>query len=65
MDGAVTQVAVAVGEKVSKGQILIRMEAMKMEHALRAQLEGTVSQLLITEGQQVRGRQLLIELDAL
>ncbi|WP_373186857.1 acetyl-CoA carboxylase biotin carboxylase subunit [Halopseudomonas sp.] len=62
MDGAVTEITAAVGSTVSKGQVLLRMEAMKMEHSLRAPMDGTISQLLASEGQQVKGRQLLIEL---
>jgi geranyl-CoA carboxylase alpha subunit len=41
---------------------MLRMEAMKMEHTLKAQMDGTVSQLLASEGLQVKSRQLLIEL---
>jgi geranyl-CoA carboxylase alpha subunit len=62
MDGAVTEVLTTVGDKVIKGQIMLRMEAMKMEHTLKAQMDGTVSQLLASEGLQVKSRQLLIEL---
>ncbi|GGC96725.1 acetyl/propionyl/methylcrotonyl-CoA carboxylase subunit alpha [Halopseudomonas salina] len=61
MDGAVTEVMAKVGEQVSKGQALLRMEAMKMEHTLKAQINGTISQLLASEGQQVKARQLLVE----
>lgn len=63
MDGAVTEVMAKVGEQVSRGQALLRMEAMKMEHTLKAQIDGTVSQVLASEGQQVKARQLLVELN--
>ncbi|MBL4833323.1 MAG: acetyl/propionyl/methylcrotonyl-CoA carboxylase subunit alpha [Pseudomonas sp.] len=64
MDGAVTQLIAVAGDRVSKGQVLLRMEAMKMEHSLKAKMDGTVKQLLVSEGQQVRSRQLLIELSS-
>jgi geranyl-CoA carboxylase alpha subunit len=62
MDGAVTEIMTEAGSSVHKGQILVRMEAMKMEHVLRAPMDGIVSRLSVTEGQQVRNRQLLVEL---
>jgi geranyl-CoA carboxylase alpha subunit len=62
MDGAVTEIMTEAGSSVHKGQILVRMEAMKMEHVLRAPMDGIVSNLSVSEGQQVRNRQLLIEL---
>ena len=62
MDGAVTEIMAGAGSPVHKGQVLVRMEAMKMEHVLRAPRDGVVSLLCIAEGQQVRNRQILVEL---
>src|SRR5262249_28176236 len=45
MPGKVTAVEVKRGEKVAKGQRLLTLEAMKMEHALTAPLDGTVAEL--------------------
>ena len=45
MPGKVTAVEVAAGEKVDKGQRLLTLEAMKMEHALTAPFDGTVAEL--------------------
>ena len=45
MPGKVTAVEVAQGEKVAKGQRLLTLEAMKMEHALTAPFDGTVAEL--------------------
>jgi propionyl-CoA carboxylase alpha chain len=53
LPGAVTSVLVAVGDPVSEGDGLIVLEAMKMEHTLRASGSGTVSDVLCTPGQQV------------
>ena len=45
MPGKVTAVEVSQGEKVAKGQRLLTLEAMKMEHALTAPFDGTVAEL--------------------
>ena len=53
MPGKVTAVEVSQGEKVSKGQRLLTLEAMKMEHGLTAQFDGTVAELSAQAGAQV------------
>jgi len=53
MPGKVTAVEVSVGEKVAKGQRLLTLEAMKMEHALVAPFDGVVAELNAREGVQV------------
>jgi 3-methylcrotonyl-CoA carboxylase alpha subunit len=53
MPGKVTAVEVSAGEKVAKGQRLLTLEAMKMEHALVAPFEGVVVELNAREGAQV------------
>jgi len=53
MPGKVTAVEVSAGEKVVKGQRLLTLEAMKMEHALVAPFEGVVAELNAREGAQV------------
>ena len=45
MPGRVTAVEVAAGEKVTKGQRLLTLEAMKMEHGLVAPFDGVVAEL--------------------
>ena len=64
MPGKVTAVEVSLGEKVAKGQRLLTLEAMKMEHALTAPFDGTVAELSAAPGQQVAEGQLLVRLDA-
>jgi 3-methylcrotonyl-CoA carboxylase alpha subunit len=54
MPGKVTSVEVASGERVSKGQRLLTLEAMKMEHGLTAPFDGTVVELNIKAGAQVQ-----------
>ncbi|GAA5524504.1 acetyl-/propionyl-coenzyme A carboxylase alpha chain [Microbulbifer aestuariivivens] len=63
MDGCVTEVNVKAGDKVSAGQVLAVMEAMKMEHPLKAACDGTVVSLGTSPGDQVRGGQLLVEIE--
>ncbi|MCS6906104.1 MAG: acetyl-CoA carboxylase biotin carboxyl carrier protein subunit [Bacteroidia bacterium] len=60
MPGLIRAVHVGVGEKVSKGQIILVLEAMKMENALKSPGEGIVKQILINQGQAVEKNQLLI-----
>ena len=45
--------AVALGDKVSRGQVLMTLEAMKMEHALAAPFDGMVETLAVGPGDQV------------
>lgn len=59
MDGAIVDVLVKEGDAVEAGQTLIVLEAMKMEHALKAGISGTVSSLSCEAGQQVKSKQLL------
>lgn len=60
MPGKVIQLRVAEGDTVAAGQVLLIMEAMKMEHTVTAPHDGTVSQVSIAEGQQVDADALLV-----
>jgi 3-methylcrotonyl-CoA carboxylase alpha subunit len=64
MPGKVTAVEVSPGEKVGKGQRLLTLEAMKMEHALTAPFDGTVAELNVKPGAQVAEGQLLVKVEA-
>ena len=60
MPGKLVSFAVKAGDKVSKGQALAVMEAMKMEHTIAAPADGTVAELLYAPGDQVlEGAELL------
>jgi 3-methylcrotonyl-CoA carboxylase alpha subunit len=63
MPGKVTAVEVKKGAKVEKGQRLLTLEAMKMEHALTAPFDGTVAELNATAGSQVTEGQLLVKVE--
>ena len=62
LDGSVTELAAAVGDTVEKGQLVLVLEAMKMEHRIVADVDGTVAELLVSAGQQVKTRQLLAQI---
>jgi 3-methylcrotonyl-CoA carboxylase alpha subunit len=53
MSGAVVALPVAVGDTVEPGDTLVVIEAMKMEHAIVAQVSGSVSEILFAVGDQV------------
>jgi propionyl-CoA carboxylase alpha chain len=53
LPGAVTRVAVAEGDEVRAGQLVLVLEAMKMEHPVVAPADGVVTSLPAREGQQV------------
>ena len=63
MPGKVTAVEISQGDKVAKGQRLLTLEAMKMEHALTAPFEGTVAELTAVAGAQVKEGQLLVNVE--
>ena len=64
MPGKVVSFAVQAGDKVSKGQALAVMEAMKMEHTIAAPLDGVVAELLYAPGDQVAEGAELLKLTA-
>jgi len=64
MDGAIVEVLVSEGERVSKGQLLVVLEAMKMEHPMKAGVGGTVRRIGVKQGEQVKNRQVLVEIEA-
>ena len=59
MPGNVTSVRVAKGDSVRQGQLLLTLEAMKMEHRIVAERPGTVSRVLVRAGDQVDNGALL------
>ena len=62
MDGGMVDVMVKIGDVVEAGQTLAVLEAMKMEHPLKAGVAGTISEVLVQAGDQVKGRQKLIQI---
>lgn len=63
MTGVVTRVLVEAREAVTKGQPLVALEAMKMEHMIRAPRDGRVKAVLVQPGAMVQGGAELVQLD--
>ena len=61
MPGVVASMAVAAGRAVAAGDLLMTIEAMKMETALHAERDGTVAAIHVTAGQSVEAKDLLLE----
>lgn len=61
-EGLVVTVLVSEGDKVVKGQPLVVVEAMKMEHRHLADGDGEVLRIAVEAGNQVKNRQMLVEL---
>ncbi len=64
LPGKIIDVRVKVGDKVSKGQPLLVLEAMKMEHTLAAPADGTVKSVRYAVGEQVAEGAELVEFEA-
>lgn len=62
MTGTVRRVHVAVGSRVAAGEPVIVLEAMKMEHVLRAPRDGVVAELSCAEGRQAEAQSVLLRL---
>jgi propionyl-CoA carboxylase alpha chain len=64
MPGSVLATQVAAGAKVEKGDLLVILEAMKMEHRITAPRDGVVESVHVNVGEQVENAQLLVTLAA-
>jgi 3-methylcrotonyl-CoA carboxylase alpha subunit len=64
MPGKVVAVAVAVGDAVSERDLLVVLEAMKMEHRIEATHDGTVRSVNVAPGAVVQGGATLVEIEA-
>jgi biotin carboxyl carrier protein len=53
MPGTILKVNVTQGQKVKSGEVLVVLEAMKMENEIMAPKDGTVVQVLATKGSNV------------
>jgi geranyl-CoA carboxylase alpha subunit len=63
MNGKIVAVLVREGDPVAKGQRLVVLEAMKMQHEMIAAAPGTVRRVTVAPGDQVATRQVLVQLD--
>jgi pyruvate carboxylase len=60
MPGTVATITTAVGRKVNRGEVLVTLEAMKMETAVRAEMDGEVAEVVAKPGAQVDAKDLLV-----
>ncbi|MEK1851119.1 MAG: pyruvate carboxylase [Phyllobacterium sp.] len=60
MPGIVSTVGISTGQKINAGDVLLSIEAMKMETALRAERDGTVAEVLVRAGDQIDAKDLLV-----
>ena len=59
MNGAIVGVLARAGDRVIRGQRVVVLEAMKMQHEISAERDGTIEKILVNPGEQVATRQLL------
>ena len=62
LSGAVARILVAEGDEITEGQVLLVLEAMKMETEITAPQDGKVAAVLVKERDSVAGGEALIEL---
>lgn len=60
MPGTITAVQTSAGESVVKGQVLLKLEAMKMVNAIKSPRDGVVSEVRVQAGQTVSHGQVLV-----
>ncbi len=63
MPGSIASLTVAVGQKVRAGDLLLTIEAMKMETGLHADREAVVKAIHVAPGAQIEAKDLLVELE--
>ena len=63
MPGSIASVAVTAGQKVKQGDLMLTIEAMKMETGLHAERDAVVKAVHVTPGGQIDAKDLLIELE--
>ncbi|MGB1081474.1 MAG: pyruvate carboxylase [Alphaproteobacteria bacterium] len=63
MPGAIVTVNVTVGDEVKKGDVLLSLEAMKMETSVYADRDGRVSEVFVKSGDQVDAKDLLLKFE--
>ena len=64
MPGLIASVAVEAGKKVHTGDMLLTIEAMKMETSIYAERDGTIKELFVAPGSMVDAKDLLVEFEA-
>ena len=63
LPGSVAKIKVAEGQAVKAGEVLMTIEAMKMENEIMAPASGTVKKIYVTEGKAVQQGEALVDLE--
>ena len=63
IQGQVTNIKVKVGDKVQKGDVLIIVEAMKLENEVVSPFEGQIVEILVTKGQNVKAKDVILTIE--
>lgn len=63
MPGKIVNVKVSVGQSVKKGDVVVILEAMKMENEIVASQDGTIASINVTAGQSVEAGDILVTLN--
>jgi biotin carboxyl carrier protein len=63
MPGAILKVLVAEGDEVAEGEVVVVLEAMKMENEIHAHRSGVVKMVHVAPGESVENNQALIEIE--
>ena len=61
--GVVQRILVSPGQKVKRGDVVLILEAMKMENEIMASVEGVIKEILVTSGQSVAAGEILVILE--
>ncbi len=62
MPGVISTLGIKVGQRVSAGDVLLSIEAMKMETAIHAETDGEIAEVLVKPGDQVDAKDLLVRI---
>jgi biotin carboxyl carrier protein len=63
MPGLILQIQTSVGAAVKKGEVLVILEAMKMENAIKSPVDGTIKAIPVTGGKSVEKNQVLVQFE--
>ena len=64
MPGVVSTVAVEAGHEIKAGDVILSIEAMKMETALHAEVDGVVAEVYVKPGDQIDAKDLLVRFES-
>ena len=64
MPGVVASIGVTAGQQVKQGDLILTIEAMKMETGLHADRDGAIKAVHVTPGAQIDAKDLLVEYEA-